>query len=117
MTNYPPPPPSAPMYQPPMGYPTEYPRGTMILVFGILSLVGLLVCCLGLPFGITAWIMGHSALKEIDRSGVPYSNRGTIKAGMICGIVGTCLAVVGILFYVVVFTIIGTTSGFHSTSN
>ena len=110
MTDYPPPPPTAPMYQSPMGYPSEYPRGTMILVFGILSLV----CCA--PLGIVAWIMGQSALRDIDRSGVVYSNRGTIKAGMICGIVGTCLMIALVVFYIVVFVAIGTTTGFHTTT-
>ncbi|BBH16257.1 hypothetical protein Back2_05440 [Nocardioides baekrokdamisoli] len=110
MTNYPPPPP-APMYQPPTGYPQEHPRGTLILVFGILSIV----CC-GLFLGIPAWVMGSSALKDIDRSGVVYGNRGTVKAGMICGIIGTVLSALGILFYIVVIVIVGTTTGFHSTS-
>lgn len=112
MSNYPPPPtPPAPMYQASMGYPPEYPRGTMILVFGILSLV----CC-GLFLGIPAWVMGNSALKDINRSGVMYSNRGTIKAGMICGIIGTVLSALGIVFYIVLIVIVGTTTGFHSTS-
>lgn len=108
MTNYPPPP-TAPMNQPGIGYPPEYPRGTMILVFGILSLV----CC-GLFLGIPAWVMGNSALKDIARSGVVYSNRGTIKAGMICGIIGTALSALGIVFYLIV---IGIAVATHNTTN
>lgn len=116
MSNYPPPPSSdpnepnpygqqpygqQPYGQQPYGQPNPYgapaggadhPRGTTILVLGILSLV----CC-GLFTGIPAIVMGNSALKEIDAAPGRYSNRGSVKAGFICGIIGTALSAVGII--------------------
>ncbi|SDC96775.1 DUF4190 domain-containing protein [Nocardioides lianchengensis] len=89
----PPPPPEYGAPQPPYGgAPQNHPRGTLILVLGILSLV----CC-GLFTGIPAFIMGRSALAEIDANPVPTANRGLIKAGYICGIIGTVLSIVGLI--------------------
>lgn len=88
-----PPPPQYGAPQPPYGgAPQDHPRGTTILVLGILSLV----CC-GLFTGIPAIVMGKSALAEIDAQGVPAANRGNVKAGYICGIIGTALSVVGVI--------------------
>lgn len=127
MSNYPPPPPSDPEQPNPYGQqpygqkpygqqpygqqPNQYgqygqpnpyggapgggvdhPRGTTVLVLGILSLV----CC-GLFTGIPAIVMGGSALKEIDAAPGRYSNRSSVKAGWICGIIGTALSAVGIV--------------------
>ena len=93
----PPPPYGAP--PPPQygGAPQEHPRGTLILVLGILSIV----CC-GLFTGIPAIIMGRTALSEIDAQPYPAPNRGTVKAGYICGIVGTALSVLGLVANLVV---------------
>lgn len=88
----PPPPPG--QYAAP-GMPRAHPRGTLILVLGILSIV----CC-GLFAGIPAIIMGKSALDESKTAN--YSNTGLIKAGFICGIIGTCLSVIGIIVDVAV---------------
>nr|WP_166139931.1 DUF4190 domain-containing protein [Nocardioides ochotonae] len=73
--------------------PTEHPRGTTILVLGILSIV----CC-GIFTGIPAIVMGKNALREIDAQPPgAFSNRGTVNTGYICGIVGTVLFVVGLV--------------------
>jgi len=94
------------------GYPPtqEHPQGTTVLVLGIL---GLVVCQILGPF---AWSMGNKALKEIDASGVVYSNRGSIQAGRICGIVASVLLVVTL---VVVFLSIQAVAflGTKSSSN
>ena len=116
MSNYPPPPdphqgdpygqaPQNPYgQQPPGGYGQpgyggggggEHPRGTLVLVLGILSIV----CC-GAFTGVPAIIMGKSALNEIDRTPGGYSNRGSVKAGYICGIIGTVLFVLGVILQV-----------------
>lgn len=76
-------------YRPPM----DHPQGTTILILGILSIV----CC-GL-LGPVAWIMGNNAIKEIDRNPAAYSNRGSVQAGRIIGIVATVLLVLGVVFY------------------
>ena len=89
----PPPPPQYGAPQPPMGgAPQNHPRGTLILILGILS-----IPCCGLFTGIPAIILGRSALAEIDANPTAYGNRGTINAGYICGIIGTVLSVIGII--------------------
>ncbi len=79
----------------------EHPQGTLILILGILSIV---ICGLTGPF---AWSMGRKALREIDASGQPYSNRGQVQAGMITGIVGSVFLLLGILYLVFVVFIVG----------
>ena len=110
----PPPPPQGPPggpypafgQQPPPGYPRSspygggelrtHPQGTTVLVLGILSLV---VCSL---LGPVAWTIGNRALREIDTSpGINYTNRGSVNAGRICGIVATCLLAIGIVVGVI----------------
>ena len=88
-------------------------RGTMILVFGILSLVLFLVgslCCFPLPLvglimGIVAWVLAVPDLKEMDAGIMDPTGRGTTNAGMICGIVGCALTLLGTLAFGVFFLI------------
>jgi hypothetical protein len=108
MSNYPPPPP--PGEPNPYGQPNPYggqpggtvdhPKGTTILILGIVSLV----CC-GLFTGIPAIIMGRSALAEIDAQPYHYGNRGSVKAGYICGIIGTALSAIGILLNIILLAV------------
>jgi hypothetical protein len=90
----------------PFGQPgREHPNGTTVLVLGILSLV---VCGALGPF---AWSMGTKALREIEANpGVPWSNRGNVTAGRICGIVGTVLLVVQVVLLLAVFGVVLTNS-------
>jgi hypothetical protein len=60
-------------------------RGTLVLVLGILGIVLCGIC------GIVAWVMGRSDLKEMDAGLMDPSGRGVTNAGKICGIVGTVL--------------------------
>lgn len=73
-------------------------RGTMVLVMGILSIV---FC----PFlGIFAWMMGAADLREMKSGRMDKSGEGHTQAGYICGIIGTVLfaiQVVFILLYIV----------------
>lgn len=64
-------------------------RGTLILIFGILSIV---VCSF---LGIPAWIMGNNDLKEMDSGLMDPAGRDNTNAGRICGMIGTILMVVG----------------------
>lgn len=112
----PPPPPSGeqPPYggQPPYGNPGgpyganpyggvpaggPHPRGTLVLVLGILSIV----CC-GFLAGVPAIIMGKKGLDESKTAN--YSNAGLLRAGFICGIVGTCLSVIGVIVDIIIFS-------------
>ena len=77
-----------------MTMPTNPGRGTLILVLGILSLV----CCS--PLGPVAWIMGSGDLKRIEAGEISREAKGLTQAGMICGIIGTGLLVLGIIWMV-----------------
>ncbi|TNM45198.1 DUF4190 domain-containing protein [Nocardioides albidus] len=67
-----------------------------MLVLGILSIV----CC-GIFTGIPAIIMGKKALEESKTAN--YNNAGLIKAGWICGIIGTAWSVIVIVIYAIIF--------------
>jgi hypothetical protein len=66
-------------------------------VLGILS-----IPCCGLLTGIPAIILGNNAKKEIAASGGTIGGSGAVNAGYICGIIGTVLSVVGIIFNIAV---------------
>jgi hypothetical protein len=68
-------------------------RGTMILVFGILSIV--LGCPIGFVFGPMAWVMGKNDLAEIRSGRMDPEGEGSTNSGRICGIIGTILSVLG----------------------
>ena len=85
-------------------------RGTLILIFGILSLV---FCGLvGLGMGIAAWIMGQRDLRKMDANMMDPAGRGNTQAGRICGMIGTILSSLNLLFAVayVTFFIVWVTS-------
>jgi hypothetical protein len=85
----------------------EHPQGTTILVLGIVSLAGALLCGFLLLLGPVAWIMGNTALAEIDQNPMAYSNRGNVQGGRICGIIATVLLVLGVLFIMAIFAAAG----------
>jgi hypothetical protein len=81
----------------------EHPKGTTVLVLGILSLV----CC-GL-LGPVAWGIGNRAKREIDAEpGTMWTNKGNVTAGRICGIIGTVVLALQIGF--LVLAVIGAAS-------
>ncbi|MFW6598744.1 hypothetical protein ACQBAU_14595 [Propionibacteriaceae bacterium Y2011] len=92
----------------PYGVPmtTTHPQSTIILVLGILSIVGISVV------GPVAWVMGNKAIKEIDQNPAAYSDRGTVQAGRIMGIIGSVLLILGVaimvIYFIFLFLIIGT---------
>lgn len=65
-------------------------RGTLILVFGILSLI----CCN--LFGVAAWVMGNNDLGEMDQGSMDPEGRQITQAGKICGIIGVVLGILSI---------------------
>jgi hypothetical protein len=79
-----------------------------VLILGILSIAACQIC------GPFAWVMGRRALAEIDAQPGRYSNRGTVQAGYICGIVGSVLlgfsVVFGALYFVFIIVAIGSGS-------
>ena len=76
-------------------------RGVLILVLGILGIVCCFIC------GIIAWVMGNNDLREIDAGRMDPSGRGLTQAGKICGMVGTILAIVGIVIQLIVMLLGG----------
>ena len=71
-------------------------NGVLILILGILSIVGF-GCFTGLP----AWIMGHSALKDIDAGRADPNERTLVVAGKVMGIISTVLTVVLACFWLI----------------
>jgi uncharacterized Tic20 family protein len=81
------------------GYP-EDSQAVLALILGIVSV--LLLSILG-PF---AWWLGGKEKKAIDEGRRDPANRGVAVAGWVLGIIGTIfliLAVLGVVFWVVVF--------------
>jgi hypothetical protein len=74
-------------------------RGGMILAFGLLGLF----CCI--IFGILAWVMGSSDLREMGEGRMDPSGEGLTNAGKILGIVSCCLAILGILAGIALFAL------------
>jgi hypothetical protein len=74
-------------------------RGTLVLVLGIVSIVtNTLGLPLGLPIGLPAWIMGHRDLKKIERGEMDPNGKGATQAGYICGIIGSIMGALILLF-------------------
>jgi hypothetical protein len=90
------PPPQPPYGQQPYGYgpPQDHPQATTVLVLGIL---GLVMCQIISPI---AWVMGNRVVREIDATGGQLGGRSSANAGRICGIVGTVLIGLSLLFLV-----------------
>lgn len=88
-----PPPPSdvpGPSYS--GGYAQPHPRGTTVLVLGIVSLF-----CFGIVLGPIAAVMGKNALAEIDANPSAYTNRTQVLVGMVLGIIAAVLWVIGLI--------------------
>ncbi len=85
---------------PPMNNPSIRPhRGTMILVLGILGIVLCMIC------GIIAWVMGNADLREMQAGRMDRTGEGLTKAGKICGMIGTILWGLYLVFNIVVLVI------------
>ena len=67
------------------------PRGTAILVLGVLSIM---LCNI---LGPVAWVMGNEELRRIDSGQVDPMTRSAASAGRICGIVSTVLMLIGVV--------------------
>jgi hypothetical protein len=68
-------------------------RGALILTFGILGLV----CCV--LFGVAAWVMGNTDLREMQAGQMDPAGQGITQAGKICGIVSVAILAVAIVVY------------------
>lgn len=69
-----------------------HPQATTVLVIGIISMVA---CGL---LGPVAWKMSNDVLVDMAaRPDVDYSNRGTVTAARLCGMIGTGIFVLQLL--------------------
>jgi predicted Zn finger-like uncharacterized protein len=84
-------------------------RGSLVLVLGIVSVVvaPMVMCCyilgpvfplVGLAIGIPAWVLGRRDLAKMKQGIMDPEGEGTTQGGMICGIIGTILNALGVLF-------------------
>ena len=76
-------------------------RGGAVLTLGIL---GIVICFI---LGIIAWVMGAGDLREMKEGKRDRSGEQLTKAGMICGIIGTVLGILGVLWWIIAVMIIG----------
>ena len=74
--------------------PQEHPQGTLILIFGIL---GIFITI----FAPIAWYLGNKARKDIQTSGIQYSNEQNISIGRMLGKVFTIIAIVSIVLLII----------------
>jgi hypothetical protein len=82
-------------------------RGTTILVLGILSLV---TGC-GIILGPIAWAMGSTDMGEIRAGRMDPDGEGMTNAGRICGMVATILTIISVVFFCLMFALMGLSAG------
>jgi hypothetical protein len=81
-------------------------RGNTVLVLGIVSLTCIMLSLgipvipslVGAPLGIAAWWMGQVDLRRMKAQAMDPSGKGVTQAGWICGIVGSILNALMVLF-------------------
>lgn len=99
--------PSASRGTPPYaGPPQPIPNGTTTLVLGICSIVFSCVL-IGIILGIIAISLGSKAKKLYNINPGGYSGLGALNAGYICGIIGTILGGLYILYYIIWSIVLG----------
>ncbi|MBC24615.1 MAG: hypothetical protein CMJ32_11980 [Phycisphaerae bacterium] len=74
-------------------------RGTLILVFGILSLV-----CTCWPIGVVAWVMANTDLAAMNAGTMDSTGRGMTTVGKVLGIVSICLALLAVVFNIILWS-------------
>jgi hypothetical protein len=79
--------------------PQEHPQGTLILVFGIL---GIFITI----FAPIAWYMGNKAKREIQASGIQYSNEQNVSIGRMLGKIFTIIALISIALAIIITIIV-----------
>ena len=86
----------------------KLPNSTLILVFGILSIV---TCCcygvLGLIFGIIAIVMAKKAKATYLAAPEQYSGFQNVKTGRILAIIGIVLSALYLVYTVYLFSTLG----------
>lgn len=90
----------------------ELPNSTLILIFGILSIIG--CCCygiVGLVFGITAMLMAQKATNIYNENPEMYNGYQNVKTGKILAIIGIVLSALVLIIGIVSLIIFGGLEG------
>ncbi|MEO6348293.1 MAG: CCC motif membrane protein [Aquaticitalea sp.] len=86
----------------------QLPNATLILVFGILSIV---TCCcygiIGLPLGIIALVMANKATAVYAANPELYTGFQNVKTGRILAIIGIVLNAIYLIYAIWLFSSIG----------
>lgn len=84
------------------------PNSTLILVFGIISIV---TCCcygvLGLPLGIIAIVLANKATKSYAADPELYTGYQNVKIGRILAIIGIVLNTIYLIYVIWLYTTYG----------
>lgn len=87
----------------------KLPNSTLILVFGIVSIV---TCCcygiIGLIFGIVAIVMAKKANAVYLENPEQYTGYSNVKTGRILAIIGIILSFLYLIYVIWIFATIGT---------
>ncbi len=86
----------------------QLPNSTLILVFGILSIVG--CCCwgvVGLVFGIIAVILAKRAIEVYNSNPEMYIGYQNVKSGRILAIIGIVLSSIALIINIAGLVIYG----------
>lgn len=86
----------------------KLPNATLILVFGILSIV---TCCcygvIGLIFGIVSLVLANKALALYKANPELYTDASNVKTGRILAIIGIVLSVLALIYYIGIIAYFG----------
>ena len=88
---------------------TMLPNATTVLVLGICSIV---FSCffIGAILGIIGLVLGGKAKRVYKMSPEIYEGYGQVNAGYIMSIIGTCLGVLYLIYWIIWVIILGTAS-------
>ena len=89
-------------------YKQPLPNATLIIVFGILSILG--CCCygiLGLIFGIIALILSKKAMALYKENPEIYDGYDNVKIGQILAIIGVIISGLYFIFNIALMVFVG----------
>ena len=78
--------------------PTNNSKAIGALACGVVGILGIWVCFVGLPVGIVAVILGPMAKREIAASGGTQTGEGMATAGIVLGWIATALTIAFLVF-------------------
>ncbi len=84
------------------------PNSTLILVFGILSILG--CCCyglLGIIFAVVALVLAKKATALYTENPELYEGFNNVKTGRILAIIGLILSIIYLIYVIFIFATVG----------